>query len=409
MERVKEANNGETTEAFAELGACADAEAFIRSCPNISWVGHLMANPAYGTANGDANYEIRHVGTGEDGELFDLDIHLDTYWDNDPDGGLSKHAVRDIVIPLVVNGAESGLFPVVDRDRLPEHVYAMLAATAGIGNTAITGDELTAMPVVEASADKAARPFGEAHATYTLSANLGFDHEAATAGTLPQNLKASRIAPDALVGPAWPAIYAALGSVYVNGFPVIEGLLNAVHLDHLIELEVTEEELLAHTGETISMTSWAEDYFESASGRVVTIHVDHAAADGTVLAHETERFAIRGRAYSDALPAEAPDYGDYLNFHRGELAAKETMFALDGMDANESLTDSTPRRLLRRVKVTAPHEMTAFARTSGDFNPIHLAPRRRHLRTERPARARHVAVRHRPACGPGHRRQGRPL
>ena len=149
VERVKEANNGETTEAFAELGACADAEAFIRSCPNISWVGHLMANPAYGTANGDANYEIRHVGTGEDGELFDLDIHLDTYWDNDPDGGLSKHAVRDIVIPLVVNGAESGLFPVVDRDRLPEHVYAMLAATAGIGNTAITGDELTAMPVIE--------------------------------------------------------------------------------------------------------------------------------------------------------------------------------------------------------------------------------------------------------------------
>ena len=124
------------------------------------------------------------------------------------------------------------------------------------------------------------------------------------------------------------------------------------------------------------MTSWAEDYFESASGRVV----DHPLwttppPTGTVLAHETERFAIRGRAYSDALPAEAPDYGDYLNFHRGELAAKETMFALDGMDANESLTDSTPRRLLRRVKVTAPHEMTAFARTSGDFNPIHTSHR----------------------------------
>ena len=159
------------------------------------------------------------------------------------------------------------------------------------------------------------------------------------------------------------------------------------------------------------MNSWAEDYFESASGRVVTIHVDHAAADGTVLAHETERFAIRGRAYSDALPAEAPDYGDYLNFHRGELAAKETMFALDGMDANESLTDSTPASpAAPRQGHPPPHEMTAFARTSGDFNPIHTShQRRRHLRTERPARARHVAVRHRPARGPGHRRQGRPL
>ena len=162
----------------------------------------------------------------------------------------------------------------------------------------------------------------------------------------------SRIAPDALVGPAWPAIYAALGSVYVNGFPVIEGLLNAVHLDHLIELEVSEDELLKHTGERIELTSWADDYFESASGRVVTIHVTHTAQDGTLLANETERFAIRGRAYSDALPPEAPDYG--------------------GIEAE---IESTPRRLLRRVKVTAPHEMTAFARTSGDFNPIHTSHR----------------------------------
>ena len=208
------------------------------------------------------------------------------------------------------------------------------------------------MPVIEQVADKAAHPFGQAHTSYTLSANLGFDHEAATGGALPSNLVPSRIAPDALVGPAWPAIYAALGSVYVNGFPVIEGLLNAVHLDHLIELEVSEDELLKHTGEQIALTSWAENYFESASGRVVTIHVTHSAQDGTVLANETERFAIRGRAYSDALPPEAPDYG--------------------GIEAE---IESTPRRLLRRVKVTAPHEMTAFARTSGDFNPIHTSHR----------------------------------
>ena len=129
------------------------------------------------------------------------------------------------------------------------------------------------------------------HLIITLSANLGFDHEAATGAALPTTLQPSRIAPDALVGPAWPAIYTALGSVYVKGYPVIEGLLNAVHLDHLIELEVNEEDLLKHTGETITLKSWAEDYFESASGRVVTIHVTHTAADGTLLARETERFA----------------------------------------------------------------------------------------------------------------------
>ena len=362
LERTRELQSGASTDAYSELGGAENAEAFIRTCPNISWVGHLTTNPAYGTQVGDANYEIIDRGASEQGEEYDLDIHLDTYWDNDPDGGVSKHAVRDIVIPLTLRGTETGLLPVVNRERLVGNVYAMLAATAGIGNTAITGDKLTDMPKITPSDDKAAYPFGTASATYTLSANLGYDHEAATGGALPQDLAPSRIAPDALVGPAWPAIYAALGSVYVKGYPVIEGLLNAVHLDHLIELEETEDELLKHVDETITLTSWAEDYFESASGRVVTIHVLHTAADGTVLARETERFAIRGRVYSDALPADAPEYG-------GALEAKQED------DSAAATVQATPRRLLRRVTVTAPDDMTAFARTSGDFNPIHTSTR----------------------------------
>lgn len=335
---------------FAALGEATSAEDFIRKSPNISWVGHITDNPAYGTALGDQYYEIRAFDAAAG--KYDLDIHLDTYWDNDPDGGTSKHAVRDIVIPLIVEGTEPGRVPVVDRERLIPDVYAMLAATAGIGNTAITGDKLTEMPQLDGKTSDE-RPFATATAAYTLSANLGFDHEAATGAALPTTLQPSRIAPDALVGPAWPAIYTALGSVYVKGYPVIEGLLNAVHLDHLIELEVNEEDLLKHTGETITLKSWAEDYFESASGRVVTIHVTHTAADGTPLARETERFAIRGRVYSDALPADAPEFGD----------------------AEHEEIAPTPRRLLRRVKVVAPHDMTAFARTSGDFNPIHTSTR----------------------------------
>lgn len=358
-------------QAFAQLEAAGSAEEFIRKAPNISWVGHLMANPAFGTAMDDKYYEIRPVGVSADEQMFDLDIHLDTFWDDDLDGGLSKHAVRDIVIPLNVKPSATGFFPVVDRSRLPQHVYAMLADTAGIGNTAITGDVLTAMPEIEQTADVKAFPFGVAHSDYTLSDNLGYDHEAATAGNMPQGLKPSIIAPDALVGPAWPAIYAALGSVYVNGFPIIEGLLNAVHLDHLVELEVTEDELLAHTGERIALASWADDYAESASGRVVTIHVTHTAQDGTLLAREVERFAIRGRSYSDELPENAPDYGDYLK-NRKAATGTGTPF---GDEGDLDLLVSTPRRMLRRVKLTAPKEMTAFARTSGDFNPIHTSHR----------------------------------
>ena len=344
---------------FAPLGSARDAEAYIRTCPHISWVGHLTGNPAYGTAVGDSQYEIVHVGDRDGAELFDLDIHLDTFWDDEPGGGLDKHAVRDIVIPLIIDGTKPGLFPVVDRERLPHDVYAMLADTAGIGNTSITGDVLERMPQVVKDESDSERPFGLVHAGYTLSVNLGADHEAATAGTLSQGLVPSAIAPDALVGPAWPAIYAALGSVYVHGFPVIEGLLNAVHLDHLIELDVTERELLNHASQRIELTGWAEPYRESASGRIVTIHVIHSAADGTALAHETERFAIRGRSYADTLPQTAPDYGDCE--------------ALQGM-AEDAIAD-TPRRLLRRVVVKAPHDMTAFARTSGDFNPIHTSSR----------------------------------
>ncbi len=359
-------------DALGTLAGAADVQAYVRSCPNISWIGHVTSNPAYGTAADDTNYRIEQVGTDGDKTLLDLDIHLDTFWDKDPDGGLGKHAVRDIVIPLIVGGADCGRLPVVDRDRLPEHVYAMLAAVAGIGNTAITGDRLVAMPEITPSDDTERYPFGLAHAQYTLSANLGVDHEAATAGILPEGLNASRIAPDALVGPAWPAIYAALGSASVNGYPVIEGLLNAVHLDHLIELQVPERELLRHTGEQVSLTSWADPYAESASGRVVTIHVTHTAADGTVLAHETERFAIRGRAYSDELPVEAPDYGEYLTYRDNPSHNPNED---DAKEQAGELTEPTPRRLLRRVTVRAPHEMTAFARTSGDFNPIHTSVR----------------------------------
>ncbi|MCB5520979.1 hypothetical protein LIP81_21145, partial [Erysipelatoclostridium ramosum] len=72
---------------------------------------------------------------------------------DDPDGGLSKHAVRDIVIPLNVTLDATGMIPVVDRERLPEHVYRMLADTAGIGNTAITGDKPEAMPQITEVAD----------------------------------------------------------------------------------------------------------------------------------------------------------------------------------------------------------------------------------------------------------------
>ncbi|MDN6620277.1 MAG: acyltransferase domain-containing protein, partial [Corynebacterium variabile] len=69
---------------------------------------------------------------------------------------------------------------------------------------------------------------------------------------------------------------------------------------------------------------------------------------------QTERFAIRGRAFGTTPPADpAP---------AGGIAA-----AVDG-----GITD-TPRSTLLRTRVNAPAEMTPFAWVSGDFNPIHTS------------------------------------
>lgn len=378
--------------AFSQIDCAQNIEEYVRSCPNISWIGHVTNNPAYKTQNNSENYVITVISEENSVIKLDLDIKLDTFWDeHESDNGNSgknsvknsgkNHAVRDIVIPLIVDAKRAGSIPVVDRERLPKHVYNMLAATAGIGNTATTGDVLSEMPKVDASqeaceqvkkeiacgkANKSAcettcetaceMPFGVVKSAYTLSRNLGIDHESATAGRLPEGLQASRIVPDALVGPAWPTIYSALGSVMVDGYPAIEGLLNAVHLDHLIELDLSTDDLQKYVGTRINLTGWAEDYAESASGRVVTIHIIHIAQDGTKIAHETERFAIRGRSYSAALPKSAPEYGDAAELHGFSV-------------------DNTPRRALRRVVIRAPKDMTAFARTSGDFNPIHTSKR----------------------------------
>lgn len=382
--------------AFSQIDCAQNIEEYVRSCPNISWIGHVTNNPAYKTQNNSENYVITVISEENSVIKLDLDIKLDTFWDEheaDNENGIKNsvknsgknsgknHAVRDIVIPLIVDAKRAGSIPVVDRERLPKHVYNMLAATAGIGNTAITGDVLSEMPKVDASQEACEQvkkeiacrkankstcettcetacemPFGVVKSAYTLSRNLGIDHESATAGRLPEGLQASRIVPDALVGPAWPTIYSALGSVMVDGYPVIEGLLNAVHLDHLIELDVSTDDLQKYVGTRINLTGWAEDYAESASGRVVTIHIIHNAQDGTKIAHETERFAIRGRSYSAALPKSAPEYGDAAELHGFSV-------------------DNTPRRALRRVVIRAPKDMTAFARTSGDFNPIHTSKR----------------------------------
>lgn len=320
------------SEVYARLGGAKDAEEFIRTARFISWTGHLMDNPAHHLD--PSAYELTI-----DGDTAMISIHLDTYWDDSP---AQVHAVERLDIPLLLPASvRTGGVPVVDEERLPTSMFNLLAGTAGVGNTAVTGDEITELPHMTAS-DKS--EFGEAHYTFTLTDTLGADHGGVTANSL--DVPAAPIVPDALLGPCWPAIYAALGSAQVNDYPVIEGLLNAVHLDHTARFDRPVDELEAGR---IEVTSWAASVAESSSGRIVTVELE-LFKDGEQIGAFTERFAIRGRAFGTEPPLEPAFAGGV-----------------------EKQMEDTPRSTLLKTTATAPSDMTPFAWVSGDFNPIHTS------------------------------------
>ncbi len=296
----------------------ATREEWLRKVPFISWTGHLMTNPA--SILDEERVSLIPTETG-----VDMVIHLDTAWDHDPRGA-EKHAVRELIFPLVISG-EDGAVPVIDEAKLPQHMYAMLAATAGVTSVSVAGDTVNALPVMVPSSKSV---FGEAHYSFTLAPTLGFDHAEATGAALPANYELAAWAPDALLGPAWPAIYAALGSAIHNDYPVIEGLLNAVHLDHSITLEYTPEQMRERGITTIDVTSHVAAVDESSSGRIVTVALD-LIANGEHVGSTQERFAIRGRATGNRAPSEAAPFGG----------------------AKVEVVD-TPRSVLRRVSVKLP-------------------------------------------------------
>ena len=155
------------------------------------------------------------------------------------------------------------------------------------------------------------------------------------------------LVPDALVGHCWPAVFAAIGSAVTDdGFPVVEGLLSLVHLDHAAHLLAP----MPKTAAELTVTATASAATDTEYGRVIPVKVitDQPTPTGTVLAELEERFAIRGRTGAAEL-TDPPRAGGAIT---------------------DNATD-TPRRRRRDVTVTAPTDMSAFAVVSGDHNPIH--------------------------------------
>ena len=147
--------------------------------------------------------------------------------------------------------------------------------------------------------------------------------------------------PDVLVGLTWPAVFAALG----ERPEVVSGILDLVHLDHVIEWR--NRDLLAEPAE-LGVSAAIRDVLDTEYGRVVTVDVE-LTTEAAVVATLVERFALRGRTGDAELDAPT---------RAGGMAA----------DVRD-----TPRRRRARVQVTAPADLRPFAATTGDHNPIHTS------------------------------------
>lgn len=324
----------EDTAVFARLNDASTPEEYLRSVPNIEWAGNIVDNPAYVMPHSV------NVEQYEDGWV--LRIRCETPWDSRSSHDAQTYAVREIAIPVNLDAAQSGGVPIVDMRRLSVTAYDLLAGAAGVGTVTVNGDSIVTMPTVTPD-----EGFGRVNFQFTLTTKLGPAHAQVTGAAM--NTQLASIVPDALVGPCWPAIYAALGTAMKDGIPVIEGLVNAVHLDHTVILTPRYENHLP-VGQRVDVEARCAELSESSAGRVVRVEVE-LRVHGETFAYLTERFAIRGRVASSQPPAPAPS------------------LTPEGVEVGV-----TPRSFIRSVTVQAPADMTAFAHVSGDFNPIHTAP-----------------------------------
>lgn len=187
----------------------------------------------------------------------------------------------------------------------------------------------------------------------TLSRDDAATYETVTAGYLPASVEPAGIAPDILVGKAWPAIFTAVRNAVIpdsDGAKVVEGMLSLVHLEH--HVAVVDQDLFSRcvTAEasspvSIEVSARAEEIVDTTIGRIVIVRAE-LRVDGTLLARLSERMAIRGR--------------------RGNAVARTNTSALP------SVIDA-PRSFRAFAAVTAPDSMHPFAVATGDRNPIHVS------------------------------------
>lgn len=297
------------------------AVSLVLAAPDAVWAGRTVRNPVHRldpatsastgwvvVAPERAEHpETGAVLTGADGSA-ELTVPLD-------------RAGRVLTLTFDVPAAvATGAAPVISTAAAASAMLDLLTAAAG-----------GSLPTVDA---------GVATLTTTWRDDLVADHAGVTAGTSAEPV------PDALVGLTWPAVFAVIGDATTDqGHPVVEGMLDLVHLDHAVDVAGQPTDGFALTVRASVRSVQATDL-----GRVVTVDVTVRDGDTTV-ATLVERFCVRGRP--------------------GRADAGEPVLAggrLEGVDVHP-----TPRRTRAEGTVTAPADLRAFAAVSGDHNPIHTS------------------------------------
>ncbi len=269
---------------------------------DVVWAGRVVPNPLHRLT--DTGAEL--VPDGPRGAVLRV-----------PLGG------DDLRLRLDLSGVPQGRLPVVTEE----------AATAAMGEllTRTAGGELPEL--VEAPAG------GCATRTVAWSPDLAADHAAVTDPVRRRREERTEpetgTVPDALVGLAWPAVFACIGPV--------EGLLDLVHLDHRIEIAGPEVLAGLEQAKPVTVTASRAGVTHTGAGQVIEVHGELTSADQQ-LATLHERFLVRGRGGAEDLTAP------------GSLAP-------DAVDR--------PRARLDRCTLTAPEHLGAFAAVSGDHNPLH--------------------------------------
>ncbi|MEZ5212048.1 fatty acid synthase subunit beta domain-containing protein [Gordonia sp. (in: high G+C Gram-positive bacteria)] len=300
---------------------------------DVSWAGRIVANP------------IALLGDLDAWEVYDGQVA-----DHGPTGARLTRLSDEGALPasfelaVPVSGTHVRIPLAVDASVLDGGVPRV-----GVDEAATAMRELL---TVAAGGSLAAIDAGAATVTVAWQADSVADHSGVTAATLPRNLTPVTPAmplgfavPDTLVTTCWPAVFSVIGAATTDaGLPVVEGLLDLVHLDHAIELTGD----IPASDTELTVTARLGGVYDSAVGRVVEVTATVEQADGAPVATLHERFAIRGRS--------------------GDADLADPLRAGGAPDDERTGT----RKHVRTATVTAPEHMGGFAVVSGDRNPIHV-------------------------------------